>query len=346
MDEDREWMRMAVGPEVGSARSGTGGMNRLVHADCLTTSREVVAGTVGLVYADPPFGTGRSQPFRSGLTQRESPLLDRGGWGAWWETWEPRIDAMLATAKPSGVFVLHLDSRLAPYARVRLDGRLGAEHFLNEIVWHYRSGGVPRDRFAQKHDTLLVYRTGKGHTFHRLTERRDLAHRAMRAGVEEFQDEKGWYRYAAMDDVWEIGHIAPDARERLGYPTQKPEALIERLVLAFTNEGDVVADFACGSGTLPAVAQRLGRAWVAGDRDPRAIVCAAGRLARSVSPALQAVWDRAGVEARRGELGRRLDRWRRRSDSWGLTAKELRETNSADARGPGFWIEWSRSDGV
>jgi site-specific DNA-methyltransferase (adenine-specific) len=345
MSEDREMLRMPIGPRGTSVDTLVEGRNRLLHGDCLTTSRTVDAGSVALVYADPPFGSGRPQPFRGGLARREAPLLDRGGWEFWWSGWGERIEAMLTLVKPAGIFVLHLDSRLAPFARVALEARLGTGHFLNEIVWHYRSGGIPRDRLAQKHDTLLVYRTGAGHTFHRITEKRYLAHRAMRAGVEEFRDERGWYRHVAMDDVWEIGHIAPDARERLGYPTQKPEALIERLILAFTNEGDVVADLACGSGTLPAVAQRLGRRWIAGDRDPRAIVCAAGRLARGISPALEAEWNHAGIEARRGDLKRRLDRWRRAPETWGLSAPELRDATAGDALAPGFWIEWSALDG-
>jgi DNA modification methylase len=335
-----ETMRMTLGPPGALTTVSHDGRDVLLLGDCLSTAHAIPDRSLAFVYLDPPFATGRAQPYRAGLGSRESPLADRGGSGRWWLVWEPRIDAMLRALRPGGIFVLHLDPRTAPHARVALDAKIGPAHFLNEVVWHYRSGGVPRDRFAAKHDTLLVYRNGEGHTFRRLTQKRYLAHRAMRPGVEEFCDEEGWFRHVSMDDVWEIGHIAPDARERLGYPTQKPESLLERLLLAFTIEGDLVADLACGSGTLPAVARRLGRRWVAGDHDPRAIVCTVGRLARGIAPTLSDAWDRAGVDARRNDFAHRLDRWRSAPCEWGLVREEREALDAADARAPGIRIEW------
>ncbi len=340
MEKDRESRCMALGPRGNSTGLSPDGRNLLLLGDCSVTAPVIRDGSLALIYLDPPFGTGRSQPYRAGLAGREKPYTDRGGADRWWEEWGPRIDAMLGALRPGGILTVHLDPRLAAFVRVALDRRLGGANFLNEIVWHYRSGGIARDRFAAKHDTLLVYRNGKGHTFHRQTEKRYLAHRARRAGVEEFRDEGGWFRHASMDDVWEIGHIAPDARERLGYPTQKPEALIERLLLAFTEAGESVGDFTCGSGTLAAVAHRLGLRWVAADLDPRAVVCTAGRIARSISPELQESWSRSGIEYRRSDLADRLDRWRQRPREWGLSAVERRALGAANARGPGYRIEW------
>lgn len=321
------------------------GRQPLQLGDCLVTSQRIPAQSLGLIYLDPPFGTGRPQPYRSGLGRIETPLLDRGDPQEWCARWLPRIDAMIRALRPGGILVVHLDPRLAPRVRVSLDARLGADNFLNEIVWHYRTGGIARDRFASKHDTLLVYRNGRGHTFQRLTEKRYLAHRMMRAGVEEFQDQGGWYRRASIDDVWEVGHVTPDSRERVGYPTQKPEALIERLLLAFTMEGDAVADLACGGGTLPAVAQRLARRWIAADLDPRAIVCTGARIARLIAPALTEAWTKAGVAGRRGDLGERLARWRVEPNLWGFTQVERSALQGVEVCRPGFRIEWD-ADGT
>ena len=340
MASAREGRCLEVGPPGSPVEFSADGRDLLICGDVLSTAATIRPGSLALVYLDPPFGTGRPQPYRAGLSGKEKALDDRADPEAWWSHWGPRIDALSRTLRPGGILVIHLDPRLAPRVRVSLDARLGPANLVNEIVWHYRSGGIARDRFAAKHDTLIVYRTAAGHTFHRQTEKRLLAHRVRRAGVDEFREGGRWYRHALMDDVWEIGHIPPDARERLGYPTQKPESLVERLLSAFTDPGESVTDLACGSGTLPAVARRLGRRWIAGDRDPRAIVCTAGRIARAITPELLARWNDAGVMGRRGDLAKRLERWRRAPSSWGLSESELLVTRGENAVAPGFCIAW------
>jgi DNA modification methylase len=299
------------------------GRDVLIEGDCLEVAQRVVPpGTLAFVYTDPPFGTGRAQNYRLGMEACEAPFQDRGDPAAWLRYWTPRLDAMTIALRPGGILVVHLDPRRAPHVRLLLDERLGASNFLNEIVWHYRSGGVARDRLAAKHDTLLVYRTAQGHTFNRTTEKRYLAHRANRPGVVEHRDARGWFRYARLDDVWEIPFLPADSRERLGYPTQKPEALIVRLLEVFTQRGDSIADFTCGSGTVAAAASRLDRHWLASDIDPRAVACAAGRIARLRSPALSAAWDSGGIAGRRHDLKERLHRMRENGSTWGLTDEE------------------------
>ncbi len=179
-----------------------------------------------------------------------------------------------------GALFLHLDYRTAHRARILLDGLFGEEHFLNEIIWHYTTGGVPRACFARKHDTILYYRNGPGHTFHRMKQKKYLAHRMNRKGVEEFRDDGGWYRFKYLDDVWEIPWLTQDSRERTGYPTQKPLALLERILSVATNPGDLVADFCCGSGTTAVAAEMLGRRWIACDTSPLAVKIAQERLGR------------------------------------------------------------------
>jgi DNA modification methylase len=327
--------------ESGGGRLLPDGRNRLILGDCLGVATSLPPGSLSFIYLDPPFGTGRRQPFRLGLGRSEPPMQDGADPARWWETWGERLRRIALLLRPGGVLVVHLDSRLAPRVRLGLEGILGAKSFLNEIVWHYRSGGVARDRFPSKHDTLLVHRVGEGHTFHPLKEKRYLAHRAARPGVEEHRDERGWYRFARVDDVWEIPILSAEARERTGYPTQKPEALVTRLLQAFTDPGDLVGDFTCGSGTLPAVAQRLDRAWIGCDIDPRAVVGTCGRLARVLSAELCARWNGAGVASRRTDLERRLMRWRKKPECWGLSAEEVTALSSPDLRGRGFRIERS-----
>ncbi|MFB3907203.1 MAG: site-specific DNA-methyltransferase [Candidatus Eisenbacteria bacterium] len=312
--------------------------NVLLHAEFLQACESVERGSLALLYVDPPFGTGRAQRFRFGLGRVESPLQDGSNRGKWLECWIPRLERGIEALRPGGILVVHLDPRLAPFVRVSLEERLGPAAFLNEIVWHYRSGGVARDRFAWKHDTLLVWRNGPAHTFHAFREKRYLAHRANRRGVEEHRDRRGWYRYAWADDVWEIPFLPADSSERLGYPMQKPEALAVRLIEAFTDEGDRVADWTCGSGTLAAAAHRSRRAWTVADLDPRAVVCTAGRLVRILSPALATRWRAASVAERKADLSRRLARYRLHPDGWGL-AEEERQAWQDAAPPAGFVIE-------
>ncbi len=299
------------------------GRDVLVEGDCLEVARDLVPpGSLALVYADPPFGTGRPQSYRFGMEACEPPFEDRGNPAAWLGYWTPRLEAMVSSLRPGGILVVHLDPRRAPRVRLLLDERLGRPNFLNEIVWHYRSGGVARDRLARQHDTHLVYRTAPGHTFHRTTEKRYLAHRAYRPGVSEDRDARGWFRYARMDDVWEIPFLPADSRERLGYPTQKPEALLARLLDLFTEPGDRIADFACGSGTTAAAASRMMRPWLACDLDPRAVACTAGRIARLRSPELAAAWNAKGIDGRRRDLAERFRRMREDPASWGMSCAE------------------------
>lgn len=257
---------------------------RIIHQDGLALARSLPDGILDLVYLDPPFGTGKARKglrgrggrhLLEGETAYEDPCLSAGGM-----EW---LDALLAEMprilRRGGALFLHLDHRAVHRARVLLDGLFGEEHFLNQIIWRYATGGVPRDRFARKHDTILYYRNGPGHTFHRLKQKKYLAHRMSRKGVEEHHDSGGWYRYRYLDDVWEIPWLTQDARERTGYPTQKPIALLERILAAATNPGDLVADFCCGSGTTAAAAESLGRRWIACDTSPLAVSTAQKRLA-------------------------------------------------------------------
>lgn len=251
--------------------------------------RLLADGSLDLIYLDPPFGTGETKRALTGRNGRfglngvpvyadpRQPAGAPAGAGL-----SPWLADLLIECKrllrPGGALFLHLDYRTSHRARCFLDDLFGEAGFRNEIIWQYATGGIATRWFARKHDTILYYCNGPGHTFHRLKEKKYLAHRMCRAGVEEFHDEKGWYRYRSLDDVWNVPWLTADAKERTGYPSQKPLALLERILLAASNPGDRVADFCCGSGTTAVAAQRLGRRWFACDSSDLAIRIARGRL--------------------------------------------------------------------
>ena len=261
--------------------------DRLIRCDAVGLAKELPDGCCDLIYLDPPFGAGRS---RSGLkgrngrhgVQGEKAYSDPAGMAAWLPDLLRESRRIL---RRGGALFLHLDYRQAHNARLRLDDLYGKDNFLNEIIWHYATGGIPRDRFSRKHDTILYYRNGPGHTFHRLKEKKYLKHRMCRSGVEEFQDAGGWYRFRSLDDVWEIPWLTQDAKERTGYPTQKPLALLRRIIESASNPGDRVADFCCGSGTSAVAARSLGRRWIACDTSGLALGIARQRLEQMAATA-------------------------------------------------------------
>ena len=259
----------------------------LVLGDGLEVARMLPPGCLDLVYLDPPFGTGTARRTLRGRAGRfglgDAVAFQDPGVARLSPWLEDLLVEMRRVLRPGGALFLHLDWRLAHHARVFLDDVFGEAQFLNEIVWHYATGGIPARWFARKHDTILYYRNGPGHTFHRQREVKRLKHRVARPGVLEFRDAEGWYRYRFLDDVWEIPWLTQDTRERTGYPSQKPVALLLRIIEATTDPGMRVADFCGGSGTTAAAAQRLGRRWISCDVAPLAVRIARERLGADVT---------------------------------------------------------------
>jgi site-specific DNA-methyltransferase (adenine-specific) len=262
--------------------------NRLLLADALALLGTLADGSVDLAYADPPFATGqvRRAADSAGVEHRfDDRLDDPEAYRAWLE---PHIVELRRVLAPAGSLFLHLDYRMSAHARIALDAVFGRSCFRNEIVWRYGLGGrAPANAFARKHDVLLFYARGPGNTFHRLRGGLTPAMAAKYAHV----DARGRYQRAhgrryylkggkPFDSVWDIPSIAPTARERTGYPTQKPLALLERVVGATTDPGALVLDPFVGSGTTAVAAQRLGRRFVAGDCSAQAISVTCSRLER------------------------------------------------------------------
>jgi len=244
---------------------------------------------VDLIYVDPPFKTGKVRE-----QAREGHQFDDrwpGGIRAYLAFLEPRLREMRRLLKPTGTICVHLDWHAVHYVKVLLDEIFGYRNFLNEIVWSYRTGGVSARWFGRKHDTILSYakRIGR-HTFHVL---RDGRFRTDGLNYDEKgrpykQTKRGRLYFhpdgPALTDVWEIPFLSTVSLERTGYPGQKPLALLERIIRAASNPGDLVADFFCGSGTTLVAAKRLGRRWIGCDLSPRAVALARRRVA-ATSPA-------------------------------------------------------------
>jgi DNA modification methylase len=266
---------------------GSVSAGRLIHGDNLAVMNVLADASIDLIYADPPFFTRRRQTTNgSDGSSRSFDDAWPEGIAAYVEWLSTRIVEMHRLLRPTGVLYMHCDWHASHYIRVELDRIFGADRFQNEIVWHYGLGASNATRhFLRKHDTIFVYRRGETGTFNII--RGDATTAMLNKYAHEdadgrFMMSRGRKYYLrggkALDSVWDIPAIAATSRERRGYPTQKPEPLLERIILASSNEGDVVADFFCGSGTTAAVAQRLGRAWIACDESADAIAIAAERL--------------------------------------------------------------------
>ncbi len=184
--------------------------------------------------------------------------------------------------KPGGSLYLHLDWHANSYARVLLDEIFGAHNLLNEIVWTYHGPSPIRSAFNRKHDTILAYVKGEGHTFNADAVRQayhPATVQAFKASTKAgFGKVPNLERGKVPEDWWYFPVVARLHKERTGYPTQKPEALLERIILASSNPGELVADFFCGSGTAPVVAARLGRGFIGCDSAFRAVHATRRRL--------------------------------------------------------------------
>ncbi|MGE0192101.1 MAG: site-specific DNA-methyltransferase [Planctomycetota bacterium] len=237
---------------------GDGRFCRLEHAEALDLVTSLPPDSVDLAYVDPPFFTGRDHGafddrWPDGLASFVGALVER-------------LAPLVTRLTPSGSLYVHLDWRTVHHVKVALDDVFGAASFLNEIIWSYGLGGSGKRWWPRKHDTILWYvRDPSQHWF----EAPRVPARSRRLAG---QDKKA-------PDVWDIPAINNMARERTGYPTQKPLALLERIVASSCPPGGVVLDPYCGSGTTCEAAERLGRSWIAGDRSAEAIATTKRRLA-------------------------------------------------------------------
>lgn len=248
--------------------------------------------SVDLIYLDPPFFSNRNYEVIWGDEAEMRSFSDRwsGGIQHYLAWMKPRLVEMRRVLKATGTIYLHCDPHANHHLRIVLDDVFGPKRFLNEIIWHYQtSGGAPKKTLIRNHDTIYRYSKGlaKEVTWNaprqpwpestlkkwQRDEKGDIYHIHNDTGVRYYIDPAG----KLMDDVWDIT-LAARSRERLGWPTQKPEALLHRVISASSNEGDVVLDPFCGCGTTVAVAEQLKRRWIGIDISPTAIAVMKRRL--------------------------------------------------------------------
>lgn len=264
--------------------------NKVLFGDNLEQLGGMPDASAQLIYIDPPFNTGRDQI----RTNRISKPSETGSFGFqgrryeqvvqsvlsyddsfsdYWAFLEPRLLMAHRLLKDSGTLYLHLDYREAHYAKVLLDALFGRECFLNEIIWAYDYGGKSKSKWPSKHDTILVYvKNPKTYYFDSETVDREPY---MAPGLVTAEKVA---RGKLPTDVWWHTIVSPTGKEKTGYPTQKPEGILRRIIQASSKPGDLVIDFFAGSGTTGAVASDLNRSFVMVDQSPEAIAVITARL--------------------------------------------------------------------
>lgn len=252
--------------------------------DCLDVLPTLPAESAQLVYLDPPFNTQRTH------RAAEGSYADSFGSPREYVAWmHPRIEALRRVLAPQGSLFFHCDMRTSHYMKVLLDEMFcdAGGVFVNEIIWRYGLGASrPGRRLLTKHDVILWYAKGPHYVFHL---QRGAPTAAMLNKYRHIDEEGRRYmlsygkRYILkggkpLDDVWEIPAIAATSGERVGYPTQKPLALLTRIVALASNPDDLVLDPFCGSGTTLLAAQNLGRRWLGIDASEQAVQVARRRV--------------------------------------------------------------------
>lgn len=236
-------------------------------ADWLDFARTIEPSSVDLLYADPPFNTGRTQAGSSRNGAAAPAYEDAFESAAAWTDWlRERLAATLPAMKPTGSILLHVDWRTSHHARLLLDELLGADRFVNHLVWSYGLGGSSPRRFARKHDDILFYAL-------------DPVRYHFDAPMVPATSNRMKGELKKATDVLSIPAINNMAAERTGYPTQKPLALLDLLVRACCPAGGLVLDPCCGSGTTLVAAAAAGRRALGSDRNPDAVAIASARLA-------------------------------------------------------------------
>lgn len=309
------------------ASSSLDEMNRLIYGDNLLAMQALLAGDpatglpslrgkVDLIYIDPPFDS--KADYRTKLTlpggniNQKPTTIEQFAYADTWKDGTasylrmlyPRLVLMRELLSDNGSIYVHIDWHVGHYVKVLMDEIFGKANFVNEIVWHYHTGMRVKTHWNRKHDVILMYSKTKDNIiFNQQTETRIYPFKPSMASdggavIEEILNRDGVrtgiFKSTLMSrDVWDISQVFNMSKEYAGYATQKPEALLERIIKASSNVGDLVCDFFGGSGTTAAVAERLGRRWITSDiGKPATLVMRKRLIDQEVKPFLyQAIGD-------------------------------------------------------
>lgn len=281
-----------------------GWINKIFWGDNLQVMSHLLKefrGKVDLIYIDPPFASGADYKRKIeikhlGKAESDSSSFEEKQYGDIWNNDEylqfmyERIVLMRELLSDTGCFFIHCDYRMSAYFKLMLDEVFGINEFKNEIIWSYKTGGTTTKYYNRKHDTIYFYSKTNSYFYSNIKEKAIVdKSKGYNPNTEQFIDENGntcvWVN---PRDVWDLQHInMHDQTERVGYPTQKPERLLEKIINACSPQGGLVFDCFMGSGTTQAVAMKLGRRFIGADINLGAIQTTTKRLI-SVAGELQA----------------------------------------------------------
>ena len=243
-------------------------INKLFKEDNLELLRRLPDECIDLIYCDILYNTGRKfNDYDDNLGTPQEAI----------EWYKPRLSEMKRVLRKSGSIYLQCDFRLVHYLKVEMDNIFGSTNFRNEIIWHYKRWTGKAKKYQSLHDNILFYTKTNNYNFNILY--KDYTEGSKRRKEHTLHRFKNGEKYLVTEnngvpenDVWcDIPFIPPSSKERVGYDTQKPKELMRRIILSSSNEGDLIADFFCGSGTTCVVAKELGRSYLGCDIGEKAI---------------------------------------------------------------------------
>lgn len=265
--------------------------NKIIFGENLKYLQSLDDACIDLIYIDPPFNTGKQQARRQ-IQVEQDENGDRVGFGGnryqttvlgerayrdhfddYLGFLEPRLTEAYRVLKDNGSLYFHIDYREVHYCKILLDDIFGRDSFLNEIIWAYDFGGRSKTRWPAKHDNILYYvKDPKHYTFNR--EEVDRIPYMAPGLVGKEKAARGKF----PTDTWWHTIVGTNSKEKTGYPTQKPEGVLRRIVAASSNPGDIILDFFAGSGTIGAVCLELDRRFILVDDNPQAIAVMRSRF--------------------------------------------------------------------
>ena len=295
--------------------------NKIYVGDNLSVLMGMNSRTVDLIYLDPPFNSKRiyRAPIGTPAGKKEAGFDDIWVWSedidirlesfldkyprlfrfigsageihglpmkAYLTFMAQRMIEMHRVLKETGSLYLHCDPTAGHYLKIMLDEVFGKHNFRNEIAWAYKTGGVSKRHFSRKHDVVFFYSKGREYVFNLQKEKSYLSHKYGFKNIEILSDDGGTYRYVHCRDIWDIPALRGNQPEVTGYPTQKPLALLDRIIKASSNAGDLVLDPFCGCATTCVAAHHLQRNWIGIDVSDVAVDLVRDRLTDATAQGL------------------------------------------------------------
>jgi site-specific DNA-methyltransferase (adenine-specific) len=235
--------------------------------------KQLDSNSIDLIYSDILYGTGRDFEDYKDLPYDKKSIYD---------FYSQRIEQMHRILNNTGTLALQMDYRISHWIRDICDKFFGYKNCINVVQWQYSSGGSSKHKLSQKNDEIIIYaKNPKVQKFNYMTEisyNRDYKPYRFK-GVEEYQDQEGkWYTLVGMRCIWNIPMVGRTSKERINYATQKPLKLMDRIRDLYTNEGDIIADFFCGSGSMIVSAKNGNRQYIGCDINQNAVKITKTRL--------------------------------------------------------------------